>query len=91
MLPTFSRECHEIGSEPDSANRFALSNARAGGEDWYYSFSSSPEAQGSTYHDGQTDSVSVSVSVSNDKVDRPVHLSPEGYVIEPLPSGHVVR
>jgi|SRR5215469_2792125 len=70
-----------------------VEQAPAGGEDWYYSFSSSPEIQGSTYHDYQTgsDSVSASVSVSDEKVERPVHLSPEGYVVEPLPSGHIVR
>ena len=67
----------------------------AGGEDWYYAFSNPLQIEGSSYHDEQTrtDSASVGISytVGADPQERPVHLSPEGYVIEPLPSGHIVR
>ena len=67
----------------------------AGGEDWYYAFSNPLQIQGSSYHDEQTRSDSASVGISYtvgvDPQERPVHLSPEGYVIEPLPSGHIVR
>ena len=64
-----------------------------GGENWYYSFSSPLELQGSTYHDEQSrsDSVSVTISESTGTQQRPVHLSPDGYVIEPLPTGHLVK
>ena len=66
-----------------------------GGEDWYYAFSNPLQIQGSSYHDEQTRSDSASVGISYtvgaDPQERPVHLSPEGYVIEPLPSGHIMR
>jgi len=64
-----------------------------GGEDWYYSFSSSPQVQASSYHDAwsSSDSVSVTISDSPGTEERPVHLSSEGYVIEPLPGGHIAR
>ena len=70
-----------------------VEHAPAGGEDWYYSFSSPPEVQASSYHDEQSksDSASITISGSTGTQERPVHLSPEGYVIEPLPRGHVVR
>ena len=67
----------------------------AGGEDWYYAFSNPLQIQGSSYRDEQTRSDSVSVGISYtvgaDPQERPVHLSPERYVIEPLPSGQIVR
>jgi hypothetical protein len=72
-----------------------VEHAPAGGEDWYYAFSNPFQIQGSRDHDAQTaaDSASagISYSVGADPQERPVHLSPEGYVIEPLPSGHLVR
>ena len=27
----------------------------------------------------------------SDKISEPIHLSPEGYVVEPLPSGKVLK
>ena len=64
-----------------------------GGENWYYSFSKPPEVEGISYHDLQSnsDSVSVTVSESTGTQEHAIHVSPEGYVIEPLPSGHIVR
>ena len=64
-----------------------------GGEDWYYSFSSPLEVQASSYHDrlSQSDSVSVTIADSTSTQECPIHLSSEGYVIEPLPTGHIVR
>jgi len=64
-----------------------------GGEDWYYSFASPLEVQASSDHDvfSGTDSVSVSVSSSTSTRECPIHICPEGYVIEPLPGGHIVR
>ena len=66
-----------------------------GGEDWYYAFSNPIQMLGSNYHDEQTrtDSASAGISytVGADPQERPVHLSPEGYVIEPLPGGRIVR
>jgi hypothetical protein len=70
-----------------------VEHTAAGGEDWYYSFSSPSEVQGSSYRDTQINSVSASLTISGDtgKEERPVHLSSEGYVIEPLPGGHIAR
>jgi hypothetical protein len=64
-----------------------------GGEDWYYSFSSPLEVQASSDHDVVSGSDTVSVSVSNSTGTRqcPIHIRPEGYVVAPLPSGHIVR
>ena len=68
-------------------------HSRDGGEDWYYSFTSPPEIQGTSSHDWQnhTDSASISISESTGNQERPVHLSPDGFVTEPLPRGHIVR
>jgi hypothetical protein len=65
----------------------------AGGEDWYYSFSRPLELQSGSAHDEQTKSDSVSVTLWDSIGPRecPIHLSAEGYVIEPLPHGHIVR
>jgi outer membrane protein assembly factor BamE (lipoprotein component of BamABCDE complex) len=65
----------------------------AGGEDWYYTFSGPLDVQSSACHDDQSrsDSVSVTISDSTSPQEYPIHLSPEGYVIEPLPPGHFVR
>ena len=67
---------------------------RSGGEDWYYTFTSwSPNIDASTDNDGVSRSASVSMTISdqNSTHDCPVHLSPGGYVVEPLPSGRIVR
>ena len=70
-----------------------IEQARAGGEDWYYPFSNPLDVQASSYHDGnsQSDSVSVSLGDSGKRQECPIHLSSEGFVIEPLPTGHIVR
>jgi hypothetical protein len=70
-----------------------IEHGAAGGEDWYYSFSSPLDFQASSYHDLQSksDSVSVSISDSTGTHERPIHLSREGYVTEPLPGGRIVR
>jgi outer membrane protein assembly factor BamE (lipoprotein component of BamABCDE complex) len=70
-----------------------IEQARAGGEDWYYSFSNPIEFQTSSYQDGSTQSASVSATISNSANGQecPIHLSSEGYVLEPLPRGHIVR
>ena len=72
-----------------------VEGAPAGGEDWYYAFTDPLQFQGSSYHDEQarTDSASVGISygVGADPQERPIHLSAEGYVVEPLPSGHIVK
>jgi hypothetical protein len=70
-----------------------VEHTAGGGEDWYYTFSNVPEVQGSTYHDAQTqsDSASIGICYTTGTTERPVHLSPDGYVIAPLPRGHIVR
>ena len=67
---------------------------RTGGEDWYYPFSSwrHSNLDGSVENDGETRSASVSMTLSdgNNTRECPIHLSPDGYVIEPLPVGRIV-
>ena len=67
----------------------------SGGEDWYYSFASwrNPNIEATGYNDGVSGSGSVSVTFSdqNNTQECPIHLSPDGYVIEPLPAGKIVR
>jgi outer membrane protein assembly factor BamE (lipoprotein component of BamABCDE complex) len=70
-----------------------VERARSGGEDWYYSFASwLNNVEGNSYNDGATSSASVSVTFSdqNSTKEYPVHLSPDGCVIEPLPVGKIV-
>jgi len=67
-----------------------------GGEDWYYHFSSwqsQPTGSSGTVDDfGQkTQYASGGLSFSKAVVELPVHLSPDGYVITPLPKGKVVK
>ncbi len=70
-----------------------VERSAAGGEDWYYPFSGPPDVQASSYHDiqDQSDSVSVTISDASNTHEGAVHLSPDGYVIEPLPRGHLAR
>lgn len=70
-----------------------IEKGRNGGEDWYYAFSSPPQVQAESYRDPlmYSEGASVSVSSSTGKEERPVHLSSEGYVIEPLPGGRIAR
>jgi hypothetical protein len=68
------------------------------GEDWYYHFYSwgagqtvtvstqTTDAAGNT-----TDSSSESLQVGKGTVEEPIHVSPEGYVVGPLPSGKVLK
>ena len=66
----------------------------SGGEDWYYSFASwrNPDIETSVNNDGLSRSASVSVTFSdqNSTQEHPIHLSPDGYVIEPLPVGKII-
>jgi outer membrane protein assembly factor BamE (lipoprotein component of BamABCDE complex) len=70
--------------------------AATGGENWYYRFSSwnaDPEESSGINTDGGTithyDSKSVTFSKSTDVY--PVHLSPLGLVVAPVPDGKIVR
>ncbi len=67
---------------------------RLGGEDWYYSFVSwrTLEIDASASNEGPASSGSFSVTISdqNSPQECPVHLSPDGYVVEPLPVGKIV-
>jgi len=67
-----------------------------GGQDWYYRFSSwQAEPAGSTSTSNEfgerTSSVNAGLNLSKQVVERPVHLSPDGYVVTPLPKGKVVK
>ncbi len=69
----------------------------AGGEDWYYHFVSwethPAQSAGTTTNEfGQTSTyISASFGSSRDTEERPIHVSAQGYVIEPLPEGKIVR
>jgi hypothetical protein len=70
--------------------------APSGGEDWYYLFSawSPPEIGGAATRDmfdPNVSTVSVTLSSSHGTHESPVHVSGEGYVVEPLPAGKIVR
>jgi outer membrane protein assembly factor BamE (lipoprotein component of BamABCDE complex) len=70
--------------------------AASGGEDWYYRFSSwQPQPTGSSgtsEESGQQSSyTSASVTFSKQVQELPVHISSEGFVIEPVPHGKVVK
>jgi hypothetical protein len=66
----------------------------SGGEDWYYTFVSwsKPEVGGTSWHDpaAQSSTVAVDVSSTRTREDLPIHLSKDGYVIEPIPIGKIV-
>jgi hypothetical protein len=74
------------------------SNA-SGGEDWYYRFFSRYSGPVSTTASSQTtdangnvvSSSSESWQVGKSTDEEPIHLSAEGYVIGPLPSGKVLK
>ena len=67
-----------------------------GGEDWFYQFYGwkvSPVSESGTRVEYGEKSSYVSVGVSSTKLngEQPIHLSPEGLVIGPIPEGKVVR
>jgi outer membrane protein assembly factor BamE (lipoprotein component of BamABCDE complex) len=66
-----------------------------GGEFWYYHFVSwkpyQTQESTSTVGFGEREStVSVGFGVSRESEERPIHVSPDGIVVEPLPAGKVV-
>jgi hypothetical protein len=71
----------------------------AGGQDWYYHFYSrfkghavSATVSSETDFQGNTvSSSSESYQLGNDTDEEPIHLSAEGYVVDPLPSGKVLK
>ena len=70
----------------------------SGGEDWYYRFVSwsngpAPESGATEDFRGgeRISTVTVGWQVTRDSDVRPIHVSSEGYVIEPLPNGKIVR
>jgi hypothetical protein len=67
----------------------------SGGEDWYYSFASwrHPDMDGSVSVAGASTAGSMSLTFSDQNYiqECPIHLSPEGYILEPLPVGKIVR
>src|SRR5579859_3333625 len=70
--------------------------APSGGENWYYPFTgwSPPEIGGATTRDmfdPNVSTVSVTLSSSHGTHESPVHVSGEGYVVDPLPAGKIVR
>ena len=68
----------------------------AGGEDWYYRFVSwqtTPSSDSGTSVDsgGITSYASVSLEATRDTGEQPIHISSEGYVVEPIPAGKAVQ
>lgn len=69
--------------------------AAAGGENWYYRFALPKPgptcSSGTTTEFGEkTSYASASWSLGGQTEERPVHMSSDGIVIEPLPGGKVV-
>jgi hypothetical protein len=67
----------------------------AGAEDWYYRFvawRTQPTSESGTSVEpgGTTSYVSMGLAISRDPEERPVHISPQGLVIGPLPNGKIV-
>ena len=70
-----------------------------GGEDWYYRFVTlNTRPTGATgvtgdkeFGDNKTSYVGVGLKFSKPTEEHPVHLSAEGFVIEPVPRGKVVK
>ena len=71
-----------------------VERTRTGGEDWYYPFSSwkNSNLEGSVDNDGVTRTTSASMTISdgNNTRECPIHLSPDGYIVAPLPVGTIV-
>lgn len=68
----------------------------SGGEDWYYRFlawRTHPSGEtGVAVGTGGTESyVSATVEATKEAVERPIHISPEGFVIEPIPEGKIIK
>jgi hypothetical protein len=73
-----------------------IESSASGAKDWYYRFVSwqtHPTGATGTSDDfgERTSYVSVGLEFSRDTEERPIHISSDGYVIEPLPKGKVVR
>ena len=68
----------------------------AGGENWYYSFTSwkvKPTAESGTREDFGEKSSYVSVGLSGSEVteEHAVHVAADGFVVGPVPTGKVVK
>ena len=68
----------------------------SGGEDWYYRFSSwqtqQTETETTTQEFGnRTHDVSSNLNISKQVLECPVHISSDGFVVEPIPKGKVVK
>ena len=73
-----------------------IDHLASGGENWYYRFSSwqtMPVSESGTRDEfGQPTTYVSGGLVFSRRVDElPVHLSPDGYVIPPVPKGKVVK
>ena len=67
-----------------------------GGEDWYFRFdgwrSDTTTDSGTSMNGGDVSSyTNANVAFSRDTREEPVHVSPIGYVVEPIPEGKIVR
>ena len=72
-----------------------IEHLASGGEDWYYHFSSwqsKPVGEAVPKDEfGQPNSVSAGLEFSQQVVESPVRLSPDGFVVPPVPAGKVVK
>ena len=65
-----------------------------GGEDWYYRFrtwASTPTSDPSQVSIGQNATVSGNLAISRETEERPIHIAPDGYVVEPVPEGKILK
>ncbi len=73
-----------------------IEHPASGGEDWYYRFSSLQAqpfggAQSRDEFGQQSISAPQQLQTSQQTVELPVHISPDGHVVPPVPQGRVVR
>ena len=68
------------------------------GEDWYYRFAfwhAAPTSDSGTTIDPATGErsnyASVILDISKDSVEMPVHVSPDGFVVRPVPEGKIIK
>jgi len=70
--------------------------AAGGGENWYYRFVSwkvhpAYETGVSVESGERTSYFSAGLQLGGETEERPVHVSPDGYVIRPLPAGKIAH
>lgn len=77
-------------------NPVRVESTANGGEDWYYRFygwrsDTTSESGVNISSGGASTYANSNVELSKDTTEQPVHVSADGYVLEPIPKGKIVR